>query len=232
MQTTDVETLNDIINILEEKGNMVYGFAYVGDIVPDKFRHLPYAITIGIPLSPPIVNNIIAGPNQAYYDEYLSVNDRLDLITEQLKTQIAERGYLAYAIPSSKRTDFVNISGEFPHKAAAVRGGLGWIGKSSLLITRKYGPRIRLSTVLTDFRLQVNDVLEKNYCGKCKKCVDECPASAIVGNHWSEGLPRESLINVQSCDVWKINNYPQFNGHVCGICVAACPHGSNKQYNI
>jgi len=46
-------------------------------------------------VSPPIVNNIVAGPNQAYYDEYLSLNDRLDLITEQLKLEIEESGYQA-----------------------------------------------------------------------------------------------------------------------------------------
>jgi len=226
LQATDLETQNDIINILRNFGDVIYGFAYVGDIAPNKIRHLPYAITIGLPLSPPIVNNIVDGPNQAYYDEYLSLNDRLDLITEQLKIEIEESGYQAHAIPSSKRTDFVNISGEFPHKAAAVRGGLGWIGKSSLLITRKYGPRVRLSTLFTDAPLQTNDILEKNHCGKCKKCVDACPASAIVGNLWSDGVPRESLIDVQRCDIWKINKYPQFHGHVCGICVAICPHGS------
>jgi len=228
LQTSDLETQNDIINILRNFGDVIYGFAYVGDIAPNKIRHLPYAITIGLPLSPAIVNNIVNGPNQAYYDEYLSLNDRLDLITEQLKIEIEEYGYQAYAIPSSKRTDFVNISGEFPHKTAAVRGGLGWIGKSSLLITRKYGPRVRLSTLFTDAPLQTNDILEKNHCGKCKKCVDACPASAIVGNLWSDGVPRESLIDVHRCDIWKINQYPQFHGHVCGICVAICPHGSKS----
>ncbi|WP_378954748.1 4Fe-4S double cluster binding domain-containing protein [Pelosinus sp. sgz500959] len=229
MKTTDLETQNYLTDRVRTFGDVLYGFAYVGDIAPSKIRHLPYAITIGIPISPPIVNNIVTGPNQAYYDEYLSLNDRLDVITEQLKTDIEERGYRAYAISSSQRTDFVNISGEFPHKSAAVRGGLGWIGKSSLLITKKYGPRVRLSTIFTDIPFQTNALLEKNYCGKCRKCVDGCPANAIVGNLWSDGVPRESLVNVQRCDVWKINNYPQFNGHVCGICVAVCPHGSKER---
>jgi len=103
---------------------------------------------------------------------------------------------------------------------------LGWIGKSSLLITREYGPRVRLSTVLTDIPFQTRGLLEKNYCGTCKKCVEACPAGAIVGNVWSEGLPRDLLIDVKRCDLWKIDNYPQFHGHVCGICVAVCPHGN------
>lgn len=228
MQTNVLEIQKDIINMLENIDGLIYGFAHIGDIVPHEFRHFPYAVTIGIPLNASIVDNIVCGPNESYYGEYLSVNDRLDLITKQIKKEIEKRQHLAYDIPSSKRTDFVNIRGEFPHKAAAVRGGLGWIGKSSLLITRKYGPRIRLSTVLTDVPFQTNSLLEKNYCGKCKKCVEACPASAVVGNVWREGLIRENLIDVKKCDVWKINNYPQFHGHVCGICVAVCPHGIKK----
>lgn len=228
MQTTDLEIQKDIINLLEKFDKILYGFAYVGDIASCKYKNSPYAITIGLPISPTIVDDIISGPNQAYYEEYLSVNDKLDLITEQLKKQIVEKGYLAYAIPSSKRTDFVNIKGDFPHKAAAVRGGLGWIGKSSLLITRKYGPRVRISTVLTDIPFQTDSLPVKNYCGNCKKCVDVCPAGAIAGNVWSEELSREILIDVKKCDVWKVDNYSQFHGHICGICVAVCPHGNKK----
>lgn len=228
MATNNLKIQDDIINILKKYDTVIYGFAYVGDVASCNFKNFPYAITIGLPLTPTIVDNIISGPNQVYYDEYLSINDRLDLITEQLKDEIEKQGYLAYAIPSSKRTDFVNISGEFPHKTAAVRGGLGWIGKSSLLITRKYGPRVRISTVLTNIPFQTDNVLEKNYCGICRKCTDACPSGAIVGNLWSEGIARKELIDVEKCDLWKISNYSQFHGHVCGICVAVCPHGNKK----
>jgi epoxyqueuosine reductase len=228
LQTNSLEIQNEIISILEKFDKVLYGFAYVGDSTSCKFKNTPYAITIGIPLSQTIVDPIISGPNQAYYDEYLSINDRLDLITEQLGNEIERQGYLAYAISSSKRTDFVNISGDFPHKTAAVRGGLGWIGKSSLLITKKYGPRVRISTILTNVPFQTNGLLEKNYCGNCRKCADACPAGAIIGNSWNEGVPRENLIDVKKCDLWKINNYSRFHGHVCGICVAVCPHGNKK----
>lgn len=229
MQTTNLEAQKNLVKIVNKFENMIYGFAYVGDIVPNKFRHFSYAITIGLPISPPIVNNILEGPNQAYYDEYLSLNDRLDGITEQLKIEIETNGYQGYAISSSKRTDFVNISGEFPHKTAAVRGGLGWIGRSSLLITKQYGPRVRLSTLFTDMPLQTNQSYEDNHCGKCKRCVDACPANAIVGNLWSDGIVREALIDVKRCDNWKIDHYSQFHGQVCGICVAICPHGSRAK---
>lgn len=213
------------LEALLKKLHVVYGFAYVGDFTNSKYYSTPYAIAIGLPLSPDIVDCIVEGPTQIYYDEYLTVNAELDKITEQLKFEIEKNGYRAHAIPSSKRTDFINIRGEFPHKAAAVRGGLGWIGKSSLLITKKYGPRIRISTILTDIPFETNDVTVKNYCGKCKKCTDSCPAGAIVGNFWDEQRSREDLIDVKKCDSWKVDHYAQFHGQVCGICVAVCPHG-------
>lgn len=75
MQTTALEIQNDIIRTLDTFDNLLYGFAYIGDIASCKFKNTPYAITIGLPLSPTIVDDIISGPNQVYYDEYLSVND-------------------------------------------------------------------------------------------------------------------------------------------------------------
>ena len=228
MQATDLVAQSDVTKVLGELEVTFHGFAYVGDIVSPKFKSLPFAITIGLSLSTTVVDNIIAGPNQAYYDEYISVNSKLDVITEHLKSEIERKGYRAYAIPSSKLTDFVNIKGEFPHKVAAVRGGLGWIGKSSLLVTKKYGPRVRLATVLTDLPFQTSEFLEKNYCRKCKKCADACPAGAILGNLWEQGVSREQLIDVKKCDLWITNNYSQFSGLICGICIAVCPHGSNN----
>lgn len=228
MQKTVSEIQNELIEILEEFNELLFGFAYVGDVLCEK-EHLPYAITIGMPLSAAIADSIATGPNQAYYDEYLSLNDKLDLLTDKLVFEIQKNGYLASAILASKRTDFVNIRGDFPHKAAAVRGGLGWIGKSSLLVTKRYGPRVRISTVLTNIPFQTDSLPEQNHCGRCKKCVESCPANAITGNDWQSGASRELLIDVKKCDVWKIKNYQQFNGHVCGICVSVCPHGSSKK---
>lgn len=228
MQTADLKIQNDLADMFNRIKNLVYGFAYAGDLVSDKFKSLPYAVSIGIPLTPSVIDDIAAGPTRIYYDEYLSVNDELDAITQRTQEEIENRGHHAYAVASSKRTDFVHIKGEFPHKAAAVRCGLGWIGKSSLLITRKYGPRLRLSTVLTDVAFTANHLLEENHCGGCKRCANACPAGAIAGTLWNMRLSREDLIDVNKCDHWKIKNYPQFHGQVCGICVAVCPHGARK----
>ncbi len=73
-----------------------------------------------------------------------------------------------------KPTSWAHIS----HKAVARMAGLGWQGKSLLLINPEYGPRVRLVTILTDMPLTPDGPV-KNRCGACLECVQACPASAI-----------------------------------------------------
>jgi hypothetical protein len=60
------------------------------------------------------------------------------------------------------------------HKLAAHLAGLGWIGKSCLLLTEQFGPRVRFVSVLTDAPLEAGSPLDKP-CGKCQVCIDACP---------------------------------------------------------
>jgi epoxyqueuosine reductase len=226
-QRKKVNLKDFIIKILHGKVD-IYGFAYLGDIPDSKFQKLQYAVSIALKLESSIVDSILSGPNQAYCDEYNDVNDRLDRIASHLEKEIRKKGYHALSIPASKRTDIVNIKGEFPHKTAATRAGLGWIGRNCLLITRDFGPRIRLSTILTDIPLEGTVPVEKDYCGACARCIDACPAEALIGGKWYSGLAREKLIDVFKCDRWKKENYFEFcEGYVCGICMAVCPLGKN-----
>ena len=215
--------------MLEGIPDLLYGFADVGEDLPKDLQELPFAVSIGIPLTDAIMDPVVDGPNQVYYEAYRSVNERLDALTRQIQQAIEKTGYRAHAFASSERTDFVNVAGDFPHKTAAVKSGLGWLGRSSLLITRRFGPRVRISTVVTDLPLTVQDFSKTNFCGSCRRCVEACPAQAIVGNAWSIGVLRESLVDVRKCDAWKTETYPQFDGLVCGVCVAVCPHGAKKK---
>jgi epoxyqueuosine reductase QueG len=129
-------------------------------------------------------------------------------------------------LPASIRTDKKDIKGVFPHKTAATRSGLGWIGKHCQLITREFGPWVRLGTVFTNMKLDCGPPIEKEFCGICTVCVDACPAGALKGSAWKPGIPREEIIDVFACDRWKKENYMQFHkGHNCGICSSVCPYG-------
>jgi epoxyqueuosine reductase QueG len=189
-------------------------------------QRLPFAISWAIPMNPQIMAGIQQGPNRAYADEYARVNNLINKAARLLADAIENRGSEAHALAASERTDPVKIKGDFPHKTAATQAGLGWIGRHCQLITRKFGSWIRLGTVFSDMALTAGVPLKRNFCGRCTRCVEACPANALTGNAWYPGLEREKILDVTACDRWKKENYFQYHqGHNCGICSAVCPYG-------
>jgi epoxyqueuosine reductase len=186
----------------------------------------PFALSWAIPMNPRIMVSIQNGPNRAYADEYARVNKHINELSESLAAEIKSRGFRSKALAASDRTDAVNVKGDFPHKTAATRAGLGWVGRHCQLITRPFGSWIRLGTVFTDLELLCGPPIEKDFCGRCTRCVEACPAKALKGNAWYPGLSREEILNVRACDQWKKEHYFQYHkGHNCGICSAVCPYG-------
>ena len=199
------------------------GFTTPKDTAGQEF---PYALSWAIPMSPQIMASIQHGPNQAYADEYARVNNRINELAKILSYLLTDHSIKSRVLAASDRTDTVNIRGDFPHKTAATRAGLGWIGRHCQLITRNFGPWVRLGTVFVEMELPCSLPIERNYCGTCLRCVAACPAKALKGTSWHAGLPREDILDVQLCDSWKKEHYFQYHrGHNCGICVAVCPYG-------
>lgn len=189
-------------------------------------RLFPRAISLIVPMNPQIMVTIQDGPNQEYAKEYSKVNTRINELSAALAVEIKNRGFQSKALAASDRTDTVTIKGDFPHKTAATRAGLGWIGRHCQLITRPFGSWVRLGTVFTDIELSCGPATERNFCGSCTRCIDACPANALQGNSWYAGIPREEILDVFACDKWKKTHYFRFHkGHNCGICSAACPYG-------
>jgi epoxyqueuosine reductase QueG len=186
----------------------------------------PIAISWATPMDPEIMASIRSGPNQAYADEYERVNALINKLSRSLSKELSSRGVGATPLAASDRTDPENISGDFPHKTAATRAGLGWIGKNCQLVTRPFGPWVRLGTVFTDLTLPPGAPFTRDLCGRCTACVEACPASALLGSPWHPGLPREAILDARACDAWKTAKYLQYHdGHNCGICSAVCPVG-------
>ena len=192
----------------------------------ERGRGFSFAISWAVPVNPQIMADVRNGPNQAYADEYARLNERIDALAQELTAEIRGKGFRAQPLAASDRTDPVNIKGDFPHKTAATRAGLGWIGRHCQLVTRRFGPWVRLGTVFTDMALPCKQPLERSFCGRCVRCVDACPSNALKGKTWYPGLPREELLDVRACDQWKKERYFDYHkGHVCGICSAVCPYG-------
>jgi len=113
-------------------------------------ERFPFAISWAVPMNPQIMAGIRKGPNQAYADEYSRVNNRINELSVELAAEIKCRGFRSKSLAVSERSDKVDIKGDFPHKTAATKAGLGWVGRNCQLITRPFGSWIRLGTVFTD----------------------------------------------------------------------------------
>jgi epoxyqueuosine reductase QueG len=210
----------------------LWGVADLSDLVTPEDgsgQGFPRAISFAIPMDPEIMAGIITGPNERYAHEYADVNARINDLAGRLATELEGRGWRAMPLAASDRTDTQNIKGDFPHKTAATRAGIGWVGRNCQLVTFNFGPWLRLGTVFTDMDLPCGPLIEQDYCGKCNGCVEACPAGALSGTLWRPGIPREELLDVVGCDNWKKKHYFEFHrGHNCGICAAACPFGKKS----
>jgi epoxyqueuosine reductase QueG len=103
---------------------------------------------------------------------------------------------------------------------------LGWVGRNCQLVTRQYGPWLRLGTVFTDMELACGPPVARSFCGGCVRCVEACPAGALTGEAWVPGIPRREILDAAACDRWKKEHYFEYHqGHNCGICAAVCPYG-------
>ncbi len=186
----------------------------------------PFAVSWAVPMNPLIMISIQKGPNEQYANEYAHVNRRINQLSEVLSSEFKVRGFRSKPLGVSDRTDKINIMGDFPHKTAATRAGLGWVGRHCQLVTRRFGSWIRLGTVFTDMKLLCAKPVARQFCGICTRCVQACPAKALKGTAWYPGIPREEILDVKACDQWKKEHYLQYHkGHNCGICSAVCPYG-------
>ena len=220
--------IDRIENKLKDLGASFVGYSNVESKLPDSLKRVKYAVTIGVRLSDFIINEITDKPTYTYFHHYRTVNSLIDQITLSGQLMIQEEGFDALAVPASQTVnDSVDkYCGIFPHKTAAVMAGLGWIGKSGLFISSKYGPRVRLGTILTDMEIPTSKMLQNENCGNCRLCVESCPAMAIAGPNWTEGCVRETLIDAKTCSDFMNQKFKHIGrGSVCGICIRVCPKG-------
>jgi epoxyqueuosine reductase QueG len=179
-----------------------------------------------VALDPAIVREISEGPTKEYFAEYERVNTLLAELCERVVRILAKMDKRAKAIETTTaHFDERTLSVPLQHKTIATQAGIGWIGKSALLITKEYGAAVRLGSVLTDAEFKTGKPVETSLCGDCHSCVDRCPAGAIVGYNWSVDTPRESIYNAFACrdTAKKLARQQGIDATICGICINVCP---------
>tara|TARA_B100000131_G_scaffold206554_1_gene198642 strand:- start:208 stop:1140 length:933 start_codon:yes stop_codon:yes gene_type:complete len=87
--------------------------------------------------------------------------------------------YIQKSIPQVKYRVCVDTS-PIMDKVWAQKAGLGWQGKHTNLINRDFGSWIFLGELLLDIELDYDQPFEKDLCGTCTACIDDCPTDALT----------------------------------------------------
>jgi len=213
-------------------------FKEEGKAIPqDLLEPYSVALSMAIGLDDEIIDGITDRPTNDYAHLYWKVNDLLNRASFAASMWIEKQGYKAKAIPASYFAHEPSLMGNLSHKAVARMAGIGWQGKSLLLITPEHGPRVRLVTVLTDMPLKVDGPV-KNRCGDCMECTEACPVGAIKGTSLEDPDDtssyyenREQALDLRACyERTKENRaIPEYGTLVCGVCIRACPWGKKKK---
>lgn len=215
--------------VLVEKGACCTGFAGVSRLGLPITQKYPFAICFALRYDDKVVNQL---PNDEPWNKMsLSLTEKARQIYQAVQELLESGGYHYSRVPSTTRIDILPDPGEeLPQKTLATLSGLGWIGKSTLLVTPKYGARVRPAALLTDMPLEADTPIVQSQCGNCRACVDVCPVGAIKGKLWFEGIPRSELFDVSRCynHLWSAKA-TLGRRQLCGLCLKVCPVGQWKR---
>jgi len=147
--------------------------------------------------------------NKEVFRTYYELGRAVNLISDFLRS----KGFNAQPIPA--------IGSNLNLSVMARDAGLGGFGKNGLLITKEFGPSVRLAAVLTDIEnFPLNEELNhewiQNFCNSCNACVRKCPANAIYEKPKIFEDGSEQHIDYKKCAV------PFTKEHGCTVCIKEC----------
>lgn len=227
-------------NSLKNSENFIIGYGDLGRDYSSLYSDYRHVVSIAQRLDEDIISTLKNGPTYEYYDLYKRVNGELTDLIEKISSALSDAGIKNCPIqPTFEDHELEDCYLEtmrtpFSHKYAATRAGIGWIGKTDLLITGKFGPRVRLASVLfndPEFLLGEEKSIDKSKCGDCKICVESCPANAANGKLWDINTDRDEFYNAFKCREKcreLCNSILGIDNSVCGICLSVCPIGKRN----
>ncbi len=116
----------------------------------------------------------------------------------------------------------------------AVDAGLGELGRNGMLITRQFGPRVRICKVFTELLLEPDspiDIGVQHFCERCEICAKSCPGQAIkYGDRTDRAWDDSNSMNLLKWPVKPMNclTYWIKNRTDCAVCLRTCPFNKPK----
>jgi epoxyqueuosine reductase len=215
----------ELRNTLIDAGACLVGFADLTCLDTTVTRGYSFGICFALHYDVEAVDSL--PDDKPFLKMSATLNEKTKTLYAIIATYLEDLGYHYARISSSIPADELpDLREELPQKTIATLAGLGWIGKSTLLISADYGPRIRLGVMLTDAPFKVNNPVVNSNCNDCNSCVDACPVSALTGLNWSQGSKRAKLLDVRICNSHLLEGLKSIGRkHICGLCLKACPIG-------
>lgn len=148
---------------------------------------------------------------------YAQRKDYHFVIKSKLRNIIAQ---IKETIPNFQAVAFVD-SAPLLECFWAVRCGLGWKGKNSLLTTKDFGNKVFISEILaccsSDYSVE-----QKNHCGSCRVCIEACPNKAIKDNCQIDANLCTSYQTIENKNCINANIDTQHFIYGCDICLTSC----------
>lgn len=146
-------------------------------------------------------------------DYHFVVKEKLKELTHSIEEEIGEVSGRAF-VDSAPVLD----------KAWAAKGGLGWLGKHTNLISKKTGSFFFIAELIIDLPLEA-DTPVTDHCGSCTACIDACPTDAIIAPYQVDGSKCISHFTIELKDAIPQEVKGKFDNWAfgCDVCQDVCP---------
>ena len=212
--------MDELKKYLLSQGASKVGYADVEGLA-NEFIDLPNGISLVLKLPKKAIEYVNNDEFEDYWKCFHSKVAELKEIALKGEEYIKSKGYNAFALTMERNEcDMEKLLSILPYKTIATKSGMGWIGRSALLVTPEYGSAITLCSILTDMPLEFDNPITDSECDECENCQNACPVKAINPQKWNDRLNRKDIIDIEACSEYIIDQYK--NGLGCIKCMSEC----------